>query len=64
MCQTCEHAGAVHNTAGCRVTGCECKGLVEPPEPDVPKPTHRRVCVDVPDGYSVTFTVTPGAVDG
>jgi hypothetical protein len=57
-CLACEHPARVHNDDGCRVTACGCSSLVLP-EP--PKPTSRRVCVDVPDGYAVTFTLTPEA---
>lgn len=58
VCQNCEHPGAIHNDRGCRVTGCECSALEGPPAaPEPPRP--RRVCVDVPDGYTLSFTLIP-----
>ena len=55
-CEACEHPERVHNADGCRVTGCECTTFVRAPEPG---PRSRKVCIDVPDGYSVTFSLTP-----
>ena len=62
-CEFCTHTESVHSEHGCRVTGCGCSAFAAPETPE-PRPTHRKVCVDVPDGYAVTFSLIPEKADG
>lgn len=55
----CEHPARFHTDDRCRVTACTCEEL-RVPEPEVAKvPSTRRVCIDVPDGYSLSVSLIP-----
>lgn len=61
-CETpdCGHIYVLHKAdGGCRINGCRCEEFTAGARALVEKPAYRKVCVDVPDGYGVTFSVTP-----
>lgn len=70
-CDTCTHIASFHveRAGDCRVDGCTCVrftgGELEE-EADKPEIGPRRITVDVPDGFMVTFSLVPysEAVDG
>lgn len=55
-CQTCNHDRRLHSEKGCRVTGCGCTAFVGH---DPAQTGARRVCVDVPDGYTLSISLIP-----
>jgi hypothetical protein len=60
----CGHIYVLHKADGdCRVNGCRCEEFTGGTPAPVEKPSHRKVCVDVPDGYGVTFSVLPLTAD-
>lgn len=70
-CDTCTHIASFHveRAGDCRVDGCECVRFTSTDadlETDETEAGPRRIAVDVPDGFMVTFSLIPyaEAVDG
>lgn len=61
-CAACRHPFAAHDARQgfCRLGGCGCGGY-DSGEPEIVETGPRRVCVDVPDGFAVTFQLVPVA---
>lgn len=62
-CTDCPHPSATHDPGGdrpCRVALCGCRGYasVEAP-PETPSDGPNGVFLIIPDGYTMTITLTP-----
>lgn len=59
-CENCTHLASIHldEQGHCRLTGCTCEAMVKPQEPEGPA-APRRICIDLPDGYTVSVSLIP-----
>jgi hypothetical protein len=58
-CVTCQHPGEIHAVDGsCRIGGCTCTGYDDGIAREH-APRSRRLCIDVPEGYAVGFSMWP-----
>ena len=57
--EPCDHLRRHHNTAGCMVTLCKCQEFTEELQDAPPATGARRVCVDVPVGYTLSISLIP-----
>jgi len=68
VCTTCAHQLRAHQNeetgkvGPCRITRCGCTDFAEAPI-EAPASGPRRVCVDVPDGYTLSISLIPQQED-